>query len=763
MPSYNWPRTGDCPQDTAKHASCLKNEFDFVSKAVDSSLSPSRSATLPSTLEPSILTGIEKGIAEARSKGYCPKWSKVDEIVFRNVMLKNIATEAALQIRDRVPLDQFNGLHKSYNALHTKLVAQLPPTATSHQSVRADAPTQATSVGALVERSHATNTAVKLLQASGKTVASPQVKREEDVTEKKSDDDSNEEKESSVEEEIKEEEREIKEEERETKEEEREIKEEERESEEEERKSQDAEDGQAVTDNDASETGSYSSEDSSSDSSSGEEEENEDDGESDSDADCDNDQVQEIVKENTARRAAEDSTRPSTTFKLEIKDQATVHRMRAMEPSELLRYISCSLKDHLGEKQLSLTGVRVSAASLLDSGDVNVAICQNTHLGPSIICDLKCWGQKLERTLIGSPVLTYPVLMHGVQTNSLIFRSWKEKSEIIRKLVDENRLAGDEAGMRPIRDIYWAKDPFIKARALASLIVEFVDPEQANQVLVRGLSWQKRRHGCHRADEEGKLLRCGRCQAYGHLEGGGPKECKAPFVCGKCAGPHDTRTCKSKISKCASCGGSHHAGDTQCPEKLKARKMLEFKPEKTAQSIKLTSEVDRAPSSVAQRSMSAGKAQTEASLPSPVSLDAESAGDDAESEAKRPLPEVKTAKDNVKSKSKQSLPQVETAKNNVKSKSKQSLPQADAAQDTSAELGTLRREFEDIKKQLAALNTILQSNVSGGTKRRADEAFVNGAKAESSGIAAKRIKQEEPTHEEAYGLYRHPSLYSDDR
>ena len=94
MTSNKWPATGDdCPQDIAKHASCLKADFDLVSKTADISLT--RTSKLPSTLKPSILTGIEKGIAEARNNGYCPKWSKVDESIFRDVMLKNIATEAA--------------------------------------------------------------------------------------------------------------------------------------------------------------------------------------------------------------------------------------------------------------------------------------------------------------------------------------------------------------------------------------------------------------------------------------------------------------------------------------------------------------------------------------------------------------------------------------------------------------------------------------------------------------------------------------------
>ena len=751
MPSYRWPTTGDDhPQDIAKHANCLKTEFDLVSDTAAYSLS--RTAKLPKILKPSILAGIEKGNTQARKKGYCPKWSKVESI-FRDVMLKNIATEAALQARDRIPMDQFNGLYISYNALHTKLVAQLPPTATSHQSVGADAPIQATSIGGLFEPSHVATTAVKLVQASGKNVNSPRERKDQDVAEKKSDDASKEEDESGEgtgEEEESEEE----------------VSEKggskEEESKKEERKGQDAGHRQAVTDSKDIKTGSDSSEISSNDSSSDGKQENEDDGESDSDADCDNDEVQKIVKEDTVRTATEDTSGPSTIVRIEIQDQAAVNRMEDMKPSELLRSISSSLKNYLVEKHLSSAGVHVSAVSLLDSGDVNVFIRLNTRVGPLIDMDLKGWDQKFERTLIGSPVPTYNVLMHSVKTSGLVFRTRKEKSEIIRKLGDANRSIVGEDGVRPIiRNIYWATKSLLRGKPLATLVIEFMDSKQANQALARGLSWQRKQHGCYGEDEKGRLLRCSRCQAYGHLA----EKCKAPYTCGKCAGPHFTKTCNSEIRKCASCGRNHRTGDKNCPEKVKAKNSLGFQNEDTSQATKPATEADRTPPSDRQRSTSAGRTQTEASMPSPVSLDAESAEDDveSESESKQPLPKVEMAKDNFQPESEHPLPEVETVEDNVECQSKQPLTEADSAQDASAELATLWREFEDFKKNFVALNTILQSKVSGGTKRRAGDAFVNGAGAESSGVAAKRIKNEESAREDSMGLYRQPSLYSADR
>ena len=736
MPSYSWSAPGgNCPQDAAKHANYLKADFNLVSKVADNNLS--RIEELPSNLKPSILTGIEKGVAEARKNGYCPKWSKVDESIFRDVMLKNITTEAALQARDRISLDQFNLLRKSYIDLHTKLVAQLPPTATSHQSVAADAPIQATSVGGLVQSSHGTNKSVKLVQASGKPMASPQEKKGKDATEKKSDDDSSEEETSEEEESEDGESKEKESKEKESKE---------KESKGKESKGQDAENGQAVTDSEDSESDSASSDDDSSASSSDSEEENETQHHTDS-AKV---ETQEIFK---------DGTGFSTVFNIHIEHQASVNQICHMPGDRFWERSSSLLKNFLQKQQLSSQNMCIYSCSLVkDTGDVRVIVHAETREALRQLIDSENWLQGFESTLISPPLSRYTLIMHAVEKSSMIFNDRVDKCIIIQKLEIANRAIGDQDGERlNITDISWAPPSLHQT---GSLLVEFQDANHANQGVAHGLYWRGIRHACERADKEGRLLRCSRCHAYGHLVA----KCTTTYnKCGKCNEYHKTLACKSKIRMCASCGGGHRAGSNRCPEKIKAKKKLEFQNKDTSQATKPAIEVARTPSSVARRSTSAGRAQTEASMPSPVSLDAESAEDDVDSDSKQHLPEIEASKDNVESRSKQPLPEVETAEDNVDSGSKQPLPQADSAQDPTTELATLRQEIEDIKKKFAALDTILQSKASGSIKRRADEAFVNGAGAESSGVAAKRIKKEEPTSEDSMGLYRHPWLYSEDR
>ena len=696
MALYKWPVTGtDRPQDIAKHANCLKADFDLVSKTAD--VSRSYSATLPSSLEPSILAGIEKGIAEARKNGYCPKWSKVDESIFRDVMLKNIATKAAPQARKRIPLDQFKGLHVSYNALHTKLVAQLPPTATSHQSVGADAPIQATSVGGLVEPSHGTNTAVKLVQSSGKTVTSPQEKKGKDVTEKKSDDDSSEEESSG-----------------------------EKQCEEEERKGQDANEGQAVTDSEDSESDSDSSEDSSHDSSLGGEEES----------------ARNWSKEAQNLEIINHGTDFSAIFNIKIEHQANVILLAGISPELLRRKVDSSLKAFLHKQTPSCPNLSgVSGAELRENGDVKVLVDSPTRRALRLFMDLVGWDEEYERTLVASPVPKYWLTIQNVKVSSFKFQNRKEKAAMINKLANENHTIGERVSVyNPIiGDVAWTNDS--SEKVMSSLMVGFRDLKHANRALANGLYWQGRRHRCERVAGTGQLIRCSRCQGYGHLY----KACSASHKCGRCAGSHDTKTCKSEIVKCASCGGAHPAGHQRCLVKAKERRNLYFKDENTCEATKSAAETETIPSSDVRHSLSAGRAQTEASMPSPVSLSATSAEDEVKSEPK-PL-----------------LPKAETTKDDVKSQAKQSLPEADSAQDTSPDLATFLQELEDLKKKFTALENAAQSKVSSGTKRQAGEAFAGGVEAESSTMAAKRVKQEEWTQEDSMSLYRQPSIYSEDR
>lgn len=432
MATYTWPSTGrHCPRDVAEHATRLKADFDFVSNTANVSLFDTTS--LPSGLESRISQGITKAIAEACSNGYCPKWSEFEKSNFSKVMLRNITTEAALEARDRIPLPQFRGLHESYNALHTKIATQVPPTPTAHQFVGTDAATGATSVVDLVNAARKTRKETDLARTSKKLVIIGQEEKAKDVNGEESGHDTSEEEESNMGE------------------------------------SEDAGEGQEVTESE--------------------------DGE---DAPCED-----------------------------------------------------------------------------GSSDY--------------------WS--------------------GIG----------EESEEDREIASDAGSGADE-----------------------------------NQEIVR-----------------------------------------------------------QKKVKRTSCGKGHRAGSNSCLAKAKARNSLGFQNETASQAI----EAQATPSPRVLLSIWAARTQTETSMPSPVSQDANPAEDE------------------------------------IKSESDQSLLEADPTQDTHADTATLLKQIEDLEKIVAARNTALPTKSSGQIKRRAGEAFADGAEAESSNMAKKRIKQEQPTREDALGSYCQPSPY----
>lgn len=685
MATYTWPSTGrHRPEDPVEHATRLKTDFDSVSNTANASLS--NTTLLPAGLESRISKGITKGIAEARSNGFCPKWSEIDKSIFSKVMLKNISNEAALEARDRIPLPQFNGLHESYNALHTKIVIQMPPTTTTHHFVDAGAAIEATSVVDLVHAAKKTSGETDRANISKEMVTSRQEEKNKAVTDEESGNDTGEEDDSEMDE------------------------------------SEDAESDQEVMESE-NVSGDDSGEPDSSDDDSGSEVGSEEDSETDDDTSCDEEESQEIVREESVPFIQEVENGFSTSVNLRIEHQASVNRLVDME------CLSSSIRKFLCEQHLSPPSLRISSTSLLVNGDIKVLMHAKTRGALRRILNSTSWDQRYESTLIGSPIPTYKVRMHNVNVNSLTFQNRTEKSMIIRQLADANRAISQVSGVKPIiRDIRWSQ--YSLPKETASLVVEFLDPKQATQALVHGLCWQQRRHGCDGLDPKHRLLRCIRCQDYGHLF----EKCSAPHRCRKCAEPHSTSTCQSNKVKCAFCGGGHYAGKNQCPAKAKARRSVGFLDEAASQAIEPTAEAQATPAHV-RPSNSVARTQTETSMPSPVSLDA-------------------SAEEEIKSESES------------KSKSDQSLSEADPTRDTHPDTATLlekiealRKETEDIRKIVVARDDALQTTSSGRTKRRAGEAFADGAEAESSNTATKRIKQEQPTRKGSMGLYRQPSPF----
>jgi len=72
---------------------------------------------------------------------------------------------------------------------------------------------------------------------------------------------------------------------------------------------------------------------------------------------------------------------------------------------------------------------------------------------------------------------------------------------------------------------------------------------------------------CCRVVEYSDVVRCFKCQRFGHIASG----CKSDKdVCGRCAGNHRTAECKVETRKCTNCGSANSAGHKGCISRMRA-------------------------------------------------------------------------------------------------------------------------------------------------------------------------------------------------
>lgn len=144
-----------------------------------------------------------------------------------------------------------------------------------------------------------------------------------------------------------------------------------------------------------------------------------------------------------------------------------------------------------------------------------------------------------------------------------------QKKTQLASLVDENKPR--LTALQEHQDITSMTWLFRKSKAAPSyLLINFMSPELANQVIKRGFAWAGENHECRRYVEEWETEPCGRCLAYGHHEA----HCKARPRCCKCGGVHASSTCLSKLSICPSCSVEHPV-IFRCQKRLAEKRKFE--------------------------------------------------------------------------------------------------------------------------------------------------------------------------------------------
>ncbi|KAJ5753307.1 hypothetical protein N7520_010224 [Penicillium odoratum] len=121
----------------------------------------------------------------------------------------------------------------------------------------------------------------------------------------------------------------------------------------------------------------------------------------------------------------------------------------------------------------------------------------------------------------------------------------------------------------------------------AKLVIEFDDPDAANQAILLGLALQGRDHDCQFFDGSHRLQQCFQCQSYGHIA----RNCRREIRCAYCAGSHDSKECahaRNRASaKCAVCIRhnetaveeakvkiNHFAFERECPRRAEQLDMI---------------------------------------------------------------------------------------------------------------------------------------------------------------------------------------------
>ena len=248
---------------------------------------------------------------------------------------------------------------------------------------------------------------------------------------------------------------------------------------------------------------------------------------------------------------------------LRIDNQATVNRLFKMPTSAMIRRVHAAKMSKCSTGQIP-SAMRYSSSSfyklyayLLDSGDIEFLVANGSLNDLLPLEKISNWDQDILPCQIMNSSEICSVEMKAIEVEGLNISCPKRKAAFITELVRANVSAIPGLHIDHIRNVMPSTNGVAQ-----SLVLDFVDDAKANEALSQGLHWQGQHHECEFFDRT-FLQRCGYCQAYGHTT----RDCSGPFVCGKCAGCHQTKSCSSDHTSCALCGQSHPCKSPRCPAK----------------------------------------------------------------------------------------------------------------------------------------------------------------------------------------------------
>lgn len=741
MGKNRWPTLGHArPSPTIEHAANLRAEFEEVLEfvrgtAVDDSKFPNGISSL-------ISRGVLRGIEEGVSKGCCqPFTSGADKDTFRRVMLASIRKEAAHIASNRIPMRLFNTLYESYVELNDKFAAH--PTLNNRKrgptpageseieleielemnSVRGDSPNPeqgsrersletSTSSQAEIADSDYDTDADHIMMTFRDIERQAQMLRSE-LHEFQSDsgeqDQSDEDIDGSS-------------------------------SEEESRK--DAKDDQIDVEMDAKPSvGEVSLE---ADSEQSRDEHTDDDGKTYDNNEEENvdtsiekeEDMQDFLAEETEKHNIQMAN--TRIMCLRLSDQACIDFLSAMPPGSLPAFVFNLFKKVAYSGQTFSNEIELSELRRLDDKNFHFKVHVGTYQDFLRLSTLANWNQMLERRIIPPPRI-YSITMKKVERSSMTLGNLKEKTEVVRELVDVRKVArrlSHESSRRSKRleisyyhdicDIHWCKGDL--AGKHADVVIHVLTAEKANDALDRGLSWQGKTYDCEVLNAASRLQRCSRCSVFGHKE----TQSSAAERCARCSQPHSSKHCTSATLKCPLCGGAHAAIGKICPERRRAHDAMRFDVSSSSPPGKRKVPAQSLARPLA-RAAPASTTQPEADLPSPVSL-SESLDND---------PRFKTEDDEP---------------------TLRMRPSQDRYPDTA----TLLKQLKELEALVRARDSAQREKseqprkAEAGGKRKAEEFLMSGG-LQDPVEEPKRIKVEDDDSSRHGRLYRMPSIWSEPR
>jgi hypothetical protein len=251
---------------------------------------------------------------------------------------------------------------------------------------------------------------------------------------------------------------------------------------------------------------------------------------------------------------------------VKIRDEAVREQLRRSKPLDIVQRAERA-RGEAARKANSpaLAGAAIIAARQLPSGDVSL---RATDAAAAEV--LRKYAAQWVEAFGGEASVRTPmwgVVVHGIPVKSMDLKPESAQAISTQILAQNQHTWGKDAR---IGHIGWLIRPR-QGKREASIVVEFLHPEDANRAIEKSTIWEGQIHDTAILHREGRSKLCNKCQKPGHVQIQGSNKA----ACGHCADSHPTWECPSKqgkevIIKCANCKGPHKATNPKCPTRLQA-------------------------------------------------------------------------------------------------------------------------------------------------------------------------------------------------